>query len=589
MKHLRFILCLIAISLLFSGCGSQTPAQSSPEGNTVTQRVPVAKAEVPDINSLPLRDKSSLYEEYDPLQPVCFYITVVGGNAADNTDNSFEQVNAYLNLQGMVNVEKIKTEIIFQVGDENGPLSGEVGYSALSSNATMNARGRTSTGYSQKSYRIDLIDTAGMWRGQRAIAINKHPGDNTRLRNMMYYRLLQDVPGITSLRTQFVHVYVKDLTSPAAQDAFADYGLFTQVELPNGRYLRNHGLSQNGNLYKANLFDMLRYEDKLRLATDPAYDLTRFSELLEPKTTEDHSKLLEMLDAVNNYTIPIEQVAGKYFDLDNLTSYLAFNILMANPDSDAQNYLLYSPVNSDKWYYLCWDGDGALSYYEDALLDNQWAEGEWTKGVTNYWGVALFNRLLRLQSFREALNEKVELLRERITAERIAGLIKQYRAVVDQFTSRMPDISNMRVPSEQLELIYQNTPYDTDTAYENYLASLKKPMPFYLWDVQVQDGYLNFQWDASYDFAGELIHYEVQAAKDWSFAEHGIVFSGTRQLASTAKAPLPEPGVYYWKVTASNESGKSQTAFDQVTTATGTHDGMRRFEVKADGTVINLQ
>ena len=589
MKHLRFILCLIAVSLLFSGCSSQTPAPSVPDGNTVTQRVPVAKAEVPDINSLPLMDKSSLYEEYDPLQPVYFYITVVGGNAADNTDNTFEQVNSYLNLQGMVNVEKIKTEIIFQVGDENGPLPGEVGYKALSSNATMNARGRTSTGYSQKSYRIDLIDNAGMWRGQRAIAINKHPGDNTRLRNMLYYHLLQDVPGITSLRTQFVHVYVKDLTAPTAQDAFADYGLFTQVELPNGRYLRNHGLSQNGNLYKANLFDMLRYEDNLRLATEPAYDLVKFSELLEPKTTEDHSKLLEMLDAVNNYTIPIEQVAGKYFNLENLTSYLAFNILMANPDSDAQNYLLYSPVNSDKWYYLCWDGDGALSYYEDALLDNQWAEGEWTKGVTNYWGVVLFNRLLRLQSFREALNEKVELLRQRITAERIAGLIKQYRAVVDQFTNRMPDTVNMRVPSEQLELIYQNTPYDTDTAYENYLASLEKPMPFYLWDVQVQEGNLNFQWDASYDFAGELIYYDVQAAKDWSFAENRIVFSSTRQLGPTARAPLPEPGVYYWKVTASNERGKGQTAFDQVTTATGTHDGMRRFEVRTDGTVINLQ
>ena len=588
MKYLRFILCLIAISLLFSGCTGQTPAQSVPEGDTVTQRIPAAKAEVPDISSLPLMDKSSLYEEYDPLQPVCFYITVVGGNAADNTDNTLEQVNSYINRQGMVNVEKIRTEVLFQVGDENGPLPGEVGFSALGGNATMNMRGRTSTGYPQKSYRIDLFDTAGMWRGQRAIAINKHPGDTTRLRNILYYRLLQDVPGITSLRTQFVHVYVKDLTAPAARDVFVDYGLFTQVELPNGRYLRNHGLSQNGNLYKANLCEMYRYEDKLRLATDPAYDPALFSQVLEPKTTEDHSKLLEMLDAVNNYTIPIEQIAGKYFNLDNLTSYLAFNILMGNPDSNAQNYLLYSPVNSDKWYYLCWDGDGALSYYEDALLENLWTESEWTKGVTNYWGVVLFNRLLRLQSFREALNEKVELLREKITAERIAGLIKQYRTVVDQFTNSMPDMINMQVPVEQLELIYHNTPFDTDLAYENYLASLKKPMPFYLGDVQTKDGYLEFQWDASYDFAGELIYYDIQAAKDWSFVENTVIFASNRQLSLTAKALVPEPGIYYWRVMASNESGKQQVAFDQVTTANGAHGGMRRFEVKADGTVLNL-
>lgn len=588
MKYLRIVLCLTAICLLCSGCVGQTPANDAPETGAVADRVPVAKADVPQIGSLPLKDKASLYAEYDPLEPVCFYITVLGGNEADNTGHTFEQVNSYLNLQGMVNVEKIMTEVIFQVGDETGPLPGEVGYQALGSNATMNVRGRTSTGYSQKSYRIDLFDTAGMWRGQRAIAINKHPGDNTRLRNMLYFRLLQDVPGITSLRTQFVHVYVKDLTAPAAQDVFVDHGLYTQVELPNGRYLRNHGLSQNGNLYKANLFDMYRYGDQLRLATDPGYDLRKFSELLEPKTTEDHSKLLEMLDAVNNAAIPIEQIAGKYFDIDNLTSYLAFNILMANPDSDAQNYLLYSPVNSDKWYYLCWDGDGSLSYYEDGLLENPWVEGEWTKGVSNYWGVVLFNRLLRLQSFREALNEKVELLRGRITADRITGLITQYRAVVDQYTNRMPDIINMRVPADQLELIYANTPSDTDLAYENYLASLEKPMPFYLWDVQRQEGHLDLSWDASYDFAGELIYYDVQIARDWTFEENRVVFSSSRQFSLSARAAIPEPGIYYWRVVASNESGKQQTAFDQITTATGTHDGMRRFEVMADGTVVNL-
>src|SRR5699024_6712839 len=101
--------------------------------------------------------------------------------------------------------------------------------------------------------------------------------------------------------------------------AFVDYGLFTQVEQPNGRFLRNHGLSQNGNLYKANMCEMYRYEDKIRLATDPLYDVNVFSEVLEPKNDEDHSKLIEMLEAVNNYTLPIEEVIGTYFDVENLT------------------------------------------------------------------------------------------------------------------------------------------------------------------------------------------------------------------------------------------------------------------------------
>ena len=34
-----------------------------------------------------------------------------------------------------------------------------------------------------------------------------------------------------------------------------------------------------------------------------------------------------MLDAVNNYEIPIEETVEKYFDVDNLLSYIAFNII----------------------------------------------------------------------------------------------------------------------------------------------------------------------------------------------------------------------------------------------------------------------
>ena len=145
---------------------------------------------------------------------------------------------------------------------------------------------------------------------------------------MLYFRLLEDVPSIPSLRTQFVHLYVRDLTAEEPKDTFEDYGLFTQVELPNNRYLRNHGLSVNGALYKANMCEMYRYPDKLKLSTDPDYDLAAFSTVLEPKTGEDHRKLLEMLDAVNDQAVPAEELLERYFDLDNLTSYLAFNILM---------------------------------------------------------------------------------------------------------------------------------------------------------------------------------------------------------------------------------------------------------------------
>lgn len=547
----------------------------------------MAKVPVEDLSEMTLTDKMSLYEEYDPVDPVCFYITIVPGNEADGTNHTFAEINSYENLQGMTGVEKIYGECIFQVGDETGPLPGEVGYDAVGSNATINVRGRTSTGYEQKSYRITLFDSAGMWREQRAIALNKHPGDTTRLRNMLYFELLQGVPGLVSLRTQFVHVYIWDETDPDAPDAFVDYGLFTQVEQPNGRFLRNHGLSQNGNLYKANMCEMYRYEDKIRLATDPLYDVNVFSEVLEPKNDEDHSKLIEMLEAVNNYALPIEEVIGTYFDVENLTSYMAFNLLLSNADSNAQNYYLYSPVNSDKWYYICWDGDAALKDYEDSLLDFTWQEGAWTKGISNYWGVVLFNRMLRVPEYRQALRDKVELLHAQITPERIAELIAKYRQTVDQFTMRMPDVAGLGATQEQLELIYQNMPYDTDAAYQDILTSFERPMPFYMHDVTGEGDALLLGWDSAYDFDGEFIRYDVQVARDWSFESDTLVYESLGQLDTQALVEMLPPGTYYWRVVATNESGYTQIAFDQVETDSGAHEGTRRFVIYEDGTVGN--
>lgn len=75
-----------------------------------------------------------------------------------------------------------------------------------------------------------------------------------------------------SLRTTFVHLYVKDTTA-GGSGQFVDYGLYTQVEQLNKTALKTHGLDKNGHLYKINLFEFFRYEDVIRMADDPLYDL----------------------------------------------------------------------------------------------------------------------------------------------------------------------------------------------------------------------------------------------------------------------------------------------------------------------------
>ena len=572
------VLVLLALALSLGGCSAILTEESDGEASTASAHLSVEKAD-PAARVFP--EDEALYAE-DDTDVVCFYVTVLGGNSADGTDHTLEEVNRYLNLQNMTGVEKIRTEVLLQVGDEEGPLKGEVGFSDIASNATMNVRGRTSTGYAQKSYRFTLFDNAGFWRTQRALALNKHPADITRLRNTLYFKLLQEVPSIPSLRTQFVHMYVRDLTADA-KAVFEDYGLYTQVELPNNRYLRNHGLSVDGYLYKANLCELYRYPDELKLVTDPDYDEALFETVLESKTGDDHTKLLAMLDAVNDYSLSTEEVLDTYFDIDNLTSYMAFNLLMGNQDSNAQNYLLYSPLGGTRWYYICWDGDDCLNESERALREKDWMEGAWTRGVSNYWGVVLFNRALRLPSFREALQEKMELLRGIITPERVKELIERYRAVVDPYVARLPDSEGMRVEADVRNAVLEQMPGDVEKSYQHYLDSLVSPMPFFQGNVELDAGELVFVWDASYDFQGEFLRYDVALAKDWSFEDP--IFEATGLLDTTVRVPVPESGEYYWRVTVTNESGYTQTSFDSVITSSGSHNGMRRFTITDEGVV----
>lgn len=56
-------------------------------------------------------------------------------------------------------------------------------------------------------------------------------GEGLRFRNKMAYDLIRGIDQMMGLRTQFVHLYVKDETS--GSNSFDDYGLYTQVEQLN--------------------------------------------------------------------------------------------------------------------------------------------------------------------------------------------------------------------------------------------------------------------------------------------------------------------------------------------------------------------
>ena len=523
---------------------------------------PLSFEEMPSVDSLPLQDNLDIYKNDDPGSVVTMYVTVRMGNVSDNTNHTWQEVNAYTKVfdNGIPPVVG-KAEAILQVGDESGPLPNEVGYGVVVPNATINIRGYTTSLAHQKGYKIELLSGAGTWRGQSTINLNKHPYDDTRVKNKLNFDLLKQIPNITSLRTQFVHLYVKDQTIDINNNAFVDYGLFTQVEQPGVRFLKNHNLDPDGQLYKATNFEFYRYLDTIRLVDDPLYDPIAFSVRLEVKGSTDHSKLIQMLDDLNNYEIPIDQTFTKYFDSDNYFTWLAYNILVVNNDTQSQNFYLYSPHNGNKWYFLPWDYDGTFLLADHPEL-GQFTYAPWARGVSNYWGAVLSNRLLRVDQYRQALDDKVQELRRFLTPERIKSMLDLYRQTVDPYVTRMPDVRYLERSLQIRNTEFELMPGDIQVNYENYLETLRKPMPFYLGtpEVDAADGQLAFNWDEAYDFNGLDITYDFEVSMDPAFKN--VVFEKNLTNLTDIKISMLAPGEYFWRVVATNTSGEFQIAFD---------------------------
>ncbi|NLO40075.1 MAG: spore coat protein CotH [Ruminiclostridium sp.] len=544
----------------------------------------VEKEPVPDIDSVSLQDNKAIYLSDNHGSVITMYLTVRRGNPADSTDYSWEEVNRYSVTDYIeMGVERYGVEAILQVGDDNGPVPGELGYNEIIPNAVVNIRGATSSSHVQKSYKISLMENSEPWRGQKTIALNKHVYDNVRFRNKLSYDYIKQIPDMIGLRTQFVHLYVKDETNKVKNTKFVDYGLFTQVELPNKTYLKKHGLDSNGQLYKATFFEFGCYESNLWLKTDPAYDEVLFNKILETKGNEDHTKLLEMLDAVNDYGISIESTFEKYFDADNYFTWLAFNILTGNVDTQSQNYYLYSPTNGNKWYFISWDNDTAWMRCEDSKIT---VDTGFETGIMNYWGSILHKRVLALPKYRELLNEKILRLREFITVEKTRAMIDTYKPVVLQYSFRMPDSMHIKVNEKQFIDICNEIPYEAERNYSLYLDSLEKPMPFYLNPPEVIDGTkLRFSWEAAYDLDAESITYTFELCRDY-------LFEVPIQIVSDLEVPVMEtdilpPGQYFYRVTAKNSSGYSQTAFDYyVNVKHVKHYGTKCFYVFEDGKAV---
>ncbi|MBT3983090.1 MAG: CotH kinase family protein [Bacteriovoracaceae bacterium] len=386
----------------------------------------------------------------------------------------------------------------------------------------MKVRGQSTRAGSRKSFKITLPKGAEKFLGQRKIHLNRHPYDLTRVRNKLSFDLLKTLPNMTSLKTNFIHLKIDG----------EDYGFYTQVEHTSKGWLKSRGLDKEGHLYKAERFRFKREVDKIKLKSDPTYRVEDFEVALEIKGSDDHAPLIEMLDAVNNKGNSFEAVFKKHFDEDNYLEWFATTILFGNADTSSQNFYIYSPQASSKWYFLPWDFDAAWDFYgQPDQLKNKMAP--WHFALGNWGNVRLHKRFFETKGFVSRLVKKIEELKvDYLGQAKIRALLDSYKPVVFSEVKRKSELEHLPTIGstdgqklKEFEGEFNRLENVVEKNYKRFMNNVEKPMPVWMDEPEKKSGKkLSFSWEDSFDPQGDPVTYTVQVSSGPLFRKSDLVY-----------------------------------------------------------------
>ncbi|MCT4598330.1 MAG: CotH kinase family protein [Vallitalea sp.] len=509
------------------------------------------------LNNTSITEKIEIYKDDEQKEVDKIYLTIL-----DTDKEKYSSFEEFINSSSDT---KNNIKVYFQHGDSKALKLFEE-----EPNATIQLKGKVSNKSVQKSYKIKLYDKTGLWRNQNIINLNKDYNDYLRIRNKLSFDYYKIIPSITSFRTRFVRLYVKDKFSNSSNDEFIDYGLYTQIEQPNKLFLKNHGLDPNGHLYKAEDFKFFLNDQYIKDKKDIDYSKKEFERVLEIRGNNNHTKLIEMLQAVNDMNRDINEVIDIYFDKENYLTWIGTNILFDNYKTNNSNFLLYSPVNSSKWYFMPWDYDKAWGIDED--------RASWEKGLAIYFDNKLHQRFFQKDGNIEALNKKIEELSKIITKEQTKSFIDRYYNILLSNITKLPDIKYLPITIKELNHQLEKLP-DVTSLNKNYYSTLiENPMPFYLHEPKYVESKWVFDWDSSYDIQGDKVSYTFEISRDKYFNDIYMVVNDISE--SECEVSDLDRGVYYFRVRARDSKDNLQIGYDVYRDEFGEEFyGIRRFFV----------
>ena len=204
-------------------------------------------------------------------------------------------------------------------------------------------RGDTARLMPKKCWKV-FFPGSDLFQYQEELNLNADYVDQTLLRSYIGYNLFDRV-GVPSPRAGYAQLYIND----------EYYGLFSQVEQIDKRFLHRQGIEMHGNLYKP-------YYGNLGLTEGAWY------EHYYPKKTNrqsGHQDIIAFIELIN-YT-PAEQfpeTIAEVLDVNGWLDWYAVNILIGNYEMTNKNHYLYHDFSAGRWMILPWDVDIALGHNE---------------------------------------------------------------------------------------------------------------------------------------------------------------------------------------------------------------------------------
>ncbi len=393
-----------------------------------------------------------------------------------------------------------------------------------SNNATLRQRGASSRLAPQKSFRIKLDSKEVLWRNERRLQLNKHPNESSRIRNKVSFDLLRSLPHIPSLRTQFVNLWIDDGQGPE------DYGLFTHVEFAGKEYLSNRGRDTDDNLYKIEFLEFSQGDlDNIQVDSDgKPLDDDRFESRLQIERGEDHRKVVEMLTALNDPDKSFESVLKQYFNSNNVLTWITANLLLHATDAITNNFYLYNPKGSDKFYFLPWDYDA--TFHPEQTLTDSLENDELAKRLFYGYARGVNSQFITRYYQQPGIHQKIlaaanELRNTYLTDSNINERALRYSTVIEPYLIREPDsIYNPNYSTRRASQFAASVA----SIHEALQNDFGIPVPPRLNAPKLDGDRLTFSWSPAFDVTGEnTMSYELLVSTSVNFEAGDIVVNET--------------------------------------------------------------